>query len=413
MIRSLRLQILLLVAFVPLLCSAQLRRGEATVEYQLREGVYYASVNRAGWSAPKSVRLCSERDIEALPLNHTLYEVGLSKKTYSLIMAPLESLLKKGDKIYYVPTGKLHFINLDALSDLKGVRLFEKYGFYRVSNTTELPEREKDDPYYSMILFGGMDYHASPELINHYAWYCHTEDSQLMYQDCQGLPLDGVYLGHMDDGTRAGIKTLVNSKDEIKFIYHTRKFIARPHTGAEACEELFRSETGLAGPYFLHISTHSFNIDCNRLPGEGDAAYKQKLYKSCGLLFSGAGHTLDGETLPYHLNDGLLYAEEIAALDMEYCSMVVLGACNTALGVVTQDGILGLQSAFKEAGAQTLLMTLWSVNDKATSEFMKRFYTYLFDGKTKHEALIRARADLMNSADFSDPVYWAPFIMLD
>ncbi len=143
MIRSLRLQILLLVAFVPLLCSAQLRRGEATVVYQLREGVYYASVNRAGWSAPKSVRLCSERDIEALPLNHTLYEVGPSKKAYSLIMAPLESLLKKGDKIYYVPTGKLHFINLDALSDLKGVRLFEKYGFYRVSNTTDLPEREK------------------------------------------------------------------------------------------------------------------------------------------------------------------------------------------------------------------------------------------------------------------------------
>ena len=131
------------------------------------------------------------------------------------------------------------------------------------------------------------------------------------------------------------------------------------------------------------------------------------------ILFSGAGHTLDGETLPYRLNDGLLYAEEIAALDMEYCSMVVLGACNTALGVVTQDGILGLQSAFKEAGAQTLLMTLWSVNDKATSEFMKRFYTYLFDGKTKHEALIRARADMMNSTDFSDPVYWAPFIMLD
>lgn len=93
--------------------------------------------------------------------------------------------------------------------------------------------------------------------------------------------------------------------------------------------------------------------------------------------------------------------------------MVVLAACNTAAGTVSQDGIVGLQTAFKKAGVQTILMTLWSVNDTATSEFMMSFYTHLIAGKTKHEALDLARYDLMHSPDFNDTFYWAPFIMLD
>ena len=113
------------------------------------------------------------------------------------------------------------------------------------------------------------------------------------------------------------------------------------------------------------------------------------------------------------MNDGLLNGAEIAQLDMSHCSMVVLAACNTASGTVSQDGIVGLQTAFKKAGVQTILMTLWSVNDTATSEFMMRFYTHLIAGKTKHEALDLARYYLMHSPDFNDPFYWAPFIMLD
>ena len=80
-----------------------------------------------------------------------------------------------------------------------------------------------------------------------------------------------------------------------------------------------------------------------------------------------------GKPLGAPLNDGLLNGAEIAQLDMSHCSMVVLAACNTASGTVSQDGIIGLQTAFKKAGVQTILMTLWSVNDTATSEFMMRF----------------------------------------
>lgn len=415
MIVRLRVLICLLTLCLPLCCSAQLKRSDIIVNFQLRDGQYLAVVNRNGWTQSRTVELCSDEELELLPTDNTLYEEQQSQRAYSLLLMPLSPYLKKGDNIYYTATGKIHFINLDALTDLNGKRLFECYHFFRVSNTKDLPDRTNKKQLPFMVLFGGMDYWALPEDIYYNAWYCHTSDYQYLYEDCVGLSLDDISLGHTEDGTRAGIGTLVNSKDEIKFIYQSRLFFAKPHTGAEASEEIFRSEVRRNGPYIIHLSTHSFNIDFERIPGESDIAYKQKLYKSCGLLFSGAARTLEEETLPYkyNINDGMLYAEEIANLYMSNCDMVVLGACNTALGIVTQDGILGIQSAFKEAGAKTLLMTLWSVNDKATSEFMKQFYTYLAKGKDKHESLELARADLMNSSDFSDPVYWAPFIMLD
>ena len=134
---------------------------------------------------------------------------------------------------------------------------------------------------------------------------------------------------------------------------------------------------------------------------------------ACGLLFSGAGHTIEGKELPYNLNDGILYAQEIETLEMDAASMVVLAACNTGLGTVTQDGIKGLQSAFKKAGARTLVLTLWSVNDRATAAFTKYLFTYLNKGKTKRVAFELAIRDMRNSREFRDPVYWAPFIMLD
>ena len=171
-------------------------------------------------------------------------------------------------------------------------------------------------------------------------------------------------------------------------------------TGFKACEEQFRSMIRRNDPFIALISTHGFT------KGHGD-------YTTCGLLFSGAGHTIEGRELPYNLNDGILYDKEIETLDMSAASMVVLAACNTGLGIVTQEGIKGLQSAFKKAGAQTLVLTLWSVNDRATAAFTKSLFSHIEKSKTKHEAFEAAINDLRYSDDFSDPAYWAPFIMLD
>ena len=402
-----------ILLLVPMLCDAQLRKGEASVEYRYEDGKYSAVVNRLGWAEKKTVQLCTSDDLYGMSTNHTLYTEDKANKAYRFLFEPIEQYLKNGDNVYYSATMIVWYCNLDALVDNDGKRLFEKYHFFRLNDIRAFPVDPKKHFYSTVLLYGGMDYDADPEKMYHYAWTLHTKDFQHLYEDIKGGDYAEINFGVTEDGTRSGFRNLKSSKGEIKFIFSLDKYFVNPHTGEQALEELFRQDTRRDHEYIMHISTHTFNMPAGFSASDTPEERYEKYMRSTGLLFSGASRTLRGETMPYKLNDGLLYGAEIARLDMSHCAMVVLGACNTALGEVSQDGILGLQTAFKEAGAHTLLMTLWSVNDKATSEFMKRFYTYLFSGKTKHESLDLARADLMHSDDFKDPIYWVPFIMLD
>ena len=104
----------------------------------------------------------------------------------------------------------------------------------------------------------------------------------------------------------------------------------------------------------------------------------------------------------------------------------MLSACETGLGDVTGEGVFGLQRGFKKAGAKTLIMSLWKVNDASTEIMMTKFYSNLADGQTKYQAFINAQRFLREYTSekhgtdgsieilrFSDPRYWAAFIMLD
>ena len=92
--------------------------------------------------------------------------------------------------------------------------------------------------------------------------------------------------------------------------------------------------------------------------------------------------------------------------------MVVLSACETGLGEnVASEGIFGLQRAFKLAGVQTIIMSLWKVPDVETSKLMVLFYNNWLGGMNKHEAFLAAQREIKNS--YSNPYYWAGFIMLD
>ena len=93
--------------------------------------------------------------------------------------------------------------------------------------------------------------------------------------------------------------------------------------------------------------------------------------------------------------------------------MVVMSACQSGLGETTGEGVFGLQRGFKLAGANTLLMSLWKVNDKATCLLMTKFYKYYLSGKTKREALRQAQLELRSDKIYSSPEYWAAFILLD
>ena len=91
-----------------------------------------------------------------------------------------------------------------------------------------------------------------------------------------------------------------------------------------------------------------------------------------------------------NVEDGILLAEEIPTIDLRGTDLLVLSACDTGLGEVNSEGVSGLQRGFKQAGVKTIVMSLWQVNDNATSLFMSQFYKNLTDGQTKQSLYERS-----------------------
>ena len=392
--------------FISVTLSAQeIKKGEVLISFSVRQGFYQAVINRKEWRTPQTITLCKEDELSFSIFGSSHYYGDEAKKLYALVFKPIESLLKKGDRLFFTPAGQLFFINLSALTNESGVTLGDIYHFHRLSSLKEYSQSKEELPSYTdWLLFGGMDYLADPDLMFSSVRILHIHNMEYLFKDLvPSESKDKLYFGMAEDGSRAGYDNLPHSRDEIKDLWDLRRrFGIRYYTGYKACEEQFRFEVRRTNPYVVLLSTHGFTY--------GDYSNNES---ACGLLFSGAGHTIEGRKLPYGLNDGILYAQEIEKLDMKGATLVVLAACNTGLGIVTQDGIKGLQSAFKKAGAETLVLTLWSVNDRATAAFSKHLFTYLEKGKEKHEAFELAIRDLKRSQYFHDPVYWAPFIMLD
>jgi CHAT domain-containing protein len=114
--------------------------------------------------------------------------------------------------------------------------------------------------------------------------------------------------------------------------------------------------------------------------------------------------------------DGILTAEEIASLDLAGLDWVVLSACDTGVGDVRSgDGVLGLRRAFEVAGASTLIMSLWAVEDQSAREWMRRLYEGRFrrnleTAEAVHAASLGVLKSLRAEGHSTHPFYWAGFV---
>ena len=137
-----------------------------------------------------------------------------------------------------------------------------------------------------------------------------------------------------------------------------------------------------------------------------------------GLYFAGADRTLAGNASPPDLDNGILTALEAGNLNLTGTQLVVLSACNTGQGDVENgEGVFGLRRGLEEAGAQSVLMTLWSVPDKETLELMQLFYGKWLSGTEVHQALKEAQLEVRQKVkvehDGKDlPYYWGAFVLV-
>lgn len=131
-----------------------------------------------------------------------------------------------------------------------------------------------------------------------------------------------------------------------------------------------------------------------------------------GLVLSGANRAWLRKDIVEDIEDGLLTADEISLLRLDHLRLAVLSACNTALGSINNsEGVFGLQRAFKLAGVQTLIISLWPVDDRTTAEFMIAFYHAWLTGEDMRSAFTKTQHAF--SERYENPYYWAGFVMVD
>jgi CHAT domain-containing protein len=135
-------------------------------------------------------------------------------------------------------------------------------------------------------------------------------------------------------------------------------------------------------------------------------------FQLAGMALAGANHRASASPS----DDGILTAEEICSLDLGGADLVVLSACETGLGRIEgTEGVVGIRRSLQVAGARTVVMSLWAVEDSSTRALMADFYRAYLEGKDRIPDAIRKAQRVRIAAGRAahkgvHPFYWAGFV---
>ncbi|MEI6946941.1 CHAT domain-containing tetratricopeptide repeat protein [Paraflavisolibacter sp. H34] len=401
--------------------AQKLQPAEAAVEFlrfrlfnrKFTDSVIYAAlVLLPGDSTARFVPLFEERQLlrvlqPSLKAKSALAQYAAIRKLYDksagtaphplyqLVWKPLEPYLAGARTVYYAPAGLLHRVAFQALRPDATHALVDRYQLRQVLSTRAvvLPAAPAQKPL-SVALWGNINYNTGAVAA----------------------------AGRPGADTRAGDWVLLSgAKKELDGLDKLLQRAGVPTTtdsGTAATEETFKALSGRS-PQVLHLATHGFFLPVAEAKAEEEDAQdagpglteqQNPMFRS-GLVLAGANQAWQGKPTPAGAEDGILTAYEIAQMDLSNTDVVVLSACETALGEVQgNEGVIGLQRAFKLAGVQQLVMSLWRVPDQETTELMTLFYRHWLGGKSAREALRLAQLKMKEKYP---PYYWAGFVLVE
>jgi CHAT domain-containing protein len=368
-------------------------------QYGLTDTVYYAALLVTGTSTfPELIIFPNGNELETKYIklySNSIRGQAADNESYRQFWKPIADKLKKlykkkpagGIQVYFSADGVFNQININTLRNpATGKYVLDEMTVNLVTNTKDLLTPPTQEAYNQLAyLFGYPDYNLSGDL-------------QMIVASNERSIRSG-YAGENSGVALADLPGTKTEVENIAGIMNRQGWQPEVLTGDQALEEKLKD---CFKPRVLHIATHGYF--------QPDATKNENPLMRSGLMLAGANQTLAGKT-PEAGEDGILTAYEAMSLNLDNTDLVVLSACETGLGEVSNgEGVYGLQRAFKVAGARTVIMSLWNVSDEATSQLMSSFYENWLKGQSKREAFINAQLALRNR--YGAPYYWGAFVMV-
>lgn len=346
------------------------------------------------------------------------------------VMRPIRKLLGQTRRIFLSPDGALNLIPFEALVDENGKYLIENYSLSYLTSGRDL------------LRFRAQVENRSPSLIMAdplFDMRAATRPRRINSLTTQPVTQSGE--------NRRSTELTVKSYKPLSGTAEEAKALGKLMSEALVLTQEGATESALKRvrhPRVLHIATHGFfladlphkltaGVGQMRLRGTFDSLplperWENPLLRS-GLILAGVNQQQSGIG-----EDGVLTALEVAGLDLSGTKLVVLSACETALGDIKNgEGVYGLRRALVLAGSQTQVMSLWKVSDTGTRDLMVAYYTRLKAGEGRTEALRQVQLAMLRgqltptkatqsgrretsdtavdaAKDYRHPYYWAAFI---
>lgn len=388
---------------------------------------YYAIVIRGDYEFPEIVSLFTENQLLSI-LNYDnsniedylywVYETGNKKNItalYQMVWQPVEAHLNKIKKVYYSPSGLLHRIAFAAIEKKKGISLIDEYELNYINSGKDIVYREQSSSsgIKTALMVGGINYETdsmqmAQNMANNPEYYSYSTSTDFEsgnFADTVEKDSLVAEIDHSLTEARGNIAYLHGSLKEIQNIgdllkknsVHTIKW-----SGYQALEDNFKKcGQFYPSPDIIHLSTHGYFLQSKSI---------NPLFDSY-LAFAGVQNVYKGGNAIPNFEDGFLNAYEVVDMNLANTRLIVLSACDTGLGdIKIGEGVYGLPRAFKLAGCDHVIMSLWKIPDQKTADFMLSFYQNWLSGLNINDAFLKTQREMKEK--YKDPYYWAAFVLI-